>query len=45
VGLLYSATGAAAAPSKEVVNALDLELKTINAAGGIDRPSYRIREG
>ena len=36
VGLLYSATGAAAAPSKEVVNALDLELKTINAAGGID---------
>jgi len=36
VGLLYSATGTAAAPCKELVNALELELKTINAAGGID---------
>ena len=36
VGLLYSATGSAAAPCKEMVNALKLELKTINAAGGIN---------
>jgi branched-chain amino acid transport system substrate-binding protein len=36
VGVLCSLTGVAAAPGKEVVNALKLELKTINAAGGIN---------
>ena len=36
IGLLYSATGMAAAASSEVVDALKLELKLLNAAGGID---------
>ncbi len=36
VGVIYSATGVAAAPSKELVDTLKLELKTVNAAGGID---------
>jgi branched-chain amino acid transport system substrate-binding protein len=36
VGVICSLTGVAAAPGKEVVNALKLELKTINAAGGIN---------
>jgi len=36
VGVLCSLTGSAAAPGKEVINALNLELKTINAAGGIN---------
>jgi branched-chain amino acid transport system substrate-binding protein len=36
VGVIYSATGVAAAPSKELVDTLKLELKAINAAGGID---------
>ena len=36
IGLLYSATGMAAAASSEVIDALKLELKLLNAAGGID---------
>lgn len=36
IGVIYSATGMAAAPSAELVNALNLELKKLNAAGGID---------
>ena len=36
VGVIYSATGMAAAPSKELLDTLNLELKTINSAGGID---------
>jgi branched-chain amino acid transport system substrate-binding protein len=36
VGVIYSATGVAAAPSKELVDTLKLELKALNVAGGID---------
>jgi branched-chain amino acid transport system substrate-binding protein len=36
VGVIYSATGVAAAPSKELVATLKLELQALNEAGGID---------